>query len=80
MVSQAVVASRNTAASFLNTFHLMKTRNAHQVSALALAILQEKLFYKQAIHSSIQDWKENMKKTCLMFLYWDTAFTQLGTI
>ena len=44
-LTQSGVASTGTAESFLNAFHLMKTRNADQVSASALAILQKKAFF-----------------------------------
>ena len=53
----------------------MKTRNAHQVSALALAMLQEKAFSQTSdSFNSKHEWKENMRKTSPTFLYWDTVF------
>ena len=39
-----------TVVSFLNVLHRKKTRNACQISALALAILQDRLSHKQMIH------------------------------
>lgn len=38
---EASIASSCTADSFLTAFHLTRTRHAHQVSALALAKLQQ---------------------------------------
>ena len=74
VLTQSCVALAGTAESFLNASHLMKTRNAHQVSALALAILQERAFVQTGdAFSTQQEWKENMRKTCPMFLYWDTV-------
>ena len=68
------MALAGTAESFLNASHLMKTRNAHQVSALALAILQERAFLQTGdSFSSQEQWKDNMKKTCPMFLHWNTV-------
>jgi len=74
-LAQAGVASTSTVESFLKASHLMKTRNAHQVSALALVILQEKAFSQTNDSFDYkQEWKENMRKTSPMFLYWDTVF------
>jgi len=68
VLTQSGMALGGTAESF------MLTRNAHQVSALALAIMQEKAFLQTGdSFSTQQEWKESMKKTCPMFLFWDTV-------
>jgi len=76
VLTQSGVALSGTAESFLNASHLMKTRIAHQVNALALAVLQERAFLKIGnSFSTQQEWKESMKQTCPMFLYWDTVLS-----
>ena len=52
----------------------MKTRNTHHMSALTLAILKKTAFLQTGnLFSTQQEWKENMRTTCPMFLYWDTV-------
>jgi len=72
-LTQAGIASSGTADSFLKASHLTKTRYAHQVSAAALAKLQEEAYASTGASLSKQAWKENMSKQSPMFQYWDTV-------
>lgn len=52
VLTQAGIASSGTADSFLKASHLTRTRHAHQVTALALAKLQEDAFlHTEGTHS-----------------------------
>jgi len=73
-LAEADVASPGTADSFLSVCHLTKTRRAHQVTALALAKLQNDAFRELSggIESEgFDEWKENMSRKSPMFKYWD---------
>jgi len=50
---------------------LQKTRYAHQVSALALAKLQEEAFTRASELFAKQAWGESIRKSSPMFHYWD---------
>lgn len=82
---QAGIASTGRADSFLHCSHLTRTRQAHQVSALALAKLQQEAFHastESRSDRSFEDWKENMITESPTFRYWDTIlnFELLGLI
>ena len=71
-LTQAGVASSGTVDSFFKASHLMRTRYAHQVCAVALAKLQEEAYAITGGLLSKQAWKESMKKDSPTFQYWDT--------
>ena len=66
-LTQAGVASSGTADSFFKASHLMRTRYAHEVSAVALAKLQEEAYASTGGLLSKQSWKESMRKGSPMF-------------
>ena len=62
-LTQAGVASSGTADSFLKASHLSRTRQSHQISALAPAKLQEDAFLStEGLHNeeTKQAWKMSM--------------------
>ena len=68
-------ATTGTADSFLNVSHLTRTRHVHQVTALALAKLQEDAFMlTDGEHSDVarEEWKKKMRSQSPTFQYWDT--------
>ena len=72
-LTQAGIASSGTVDSFLKASHLMKTRYARQVSAVALAKLQEEAYTSTGESLSKETWRECMRESP-MFRYWDTIF------
>ena len=72
---EADVASSGVADSFLKASHLTKTRHAHQVTALALAKLQEEAWehYCTSSHSDIsfETWKNRMISASPTFQFWN---------
>ena len=73
-LTDAGIASSGTADSFLKSSHLTRTRHAHQVTALALAKLQEDA-YLHAVESREMDrkeWSDTQKWKSPTFQYWDT--------
>ena len=84
-LTQASIASSGTADSFLKASHLTRTRHAHQVTALALAKLQEDAFLQtEGIHSNEFKgiWRQEMVQKSPTFQYWDTVLNMelLGLI
>ena len=82
---QAGIASSGTADSFLKVSHLTRTRHAHQVTALALAKLQEDAFERTEGEHSDTDkevWRQKMILESPTFQYWDTILSMelLGLI
>jgi len=72
---QANIASSGTADSFLKASHLTRTRLAHQVTALALAKLQEKAFLhteRACTNKAMEIWRQEMIQKSPTFQYWDT--------
>lgn len=72
-ISQAKVANKGTADSFLKTSHVTKTRRAHQVTATTLYILQKKAFFElvhKAEQRTFSDWCEHMCNTPPTFMFW----------
>ncbi len=59
----------------LKASHLTRTRYAHQVSAVALAKLQEEAYASTGGLLSKQAWRESMRTGSPMFQYWDTIFS-----
>ena len=83
-LTQAGIASSGTANSFLKASHLTRTRHAHQVTALALAKLQEEAFLQtEGAHSdeAKETWRQEMLRSPT-FQYWDTVLNMelLGLI
>ena len=74
-LTQAGVASSGTSDSFLHASHLPRTRHAHQVSALALARLQEDAFLSTQQQNTTKV-KEDRKNSTITksptFQYWNT--------
>lgn len=75
--TQAGIASSGTANSFLKASHLTRTRHAHQVSALALARLQqdacqEAMGEGPAGNEGNEAWRQGMIAKSPTFQYWDT--------
>ena len=76
-LTQAGIASSGTADSFLKAAHLTRTRHAHQVSALALAKLQQDAFLcTEGPHdeNTKEAWRQAMISKSPTFQYWDTIF------
>ena len=74
-LTQAEIASSGTADSFLKAAHLTRTRHAHQVSALALAKLQQDAFLRtEGPHdeNTKEAWRQAMIIKSPTFQYWDT--------
>jgi len=72
---QAGIATTGTADSFLKVSHLTRTRHAHQVTALALAKLQEDAFMlTDGEYSDVarKEWEKKMRSQSPTFQYWDT--------
>ena len=76
-LTQANVASSETADSFLNASHLTRTRHGHQVSLLALHKLQDDAFLSctEGPHNAEmkEAWRQSMIQKCPTFKYWDTV-------
>ena len=75
-LTQAGVASSGTADSFLKASHLSRIRQGHQISALALAKLQEDAFLStEGLHNeeTKQAWKMSMIEKSPTFQFWDTV-------
>ena len=76
-LNQAGIASSGTANSFLTASHLTKTRHAHQVSALALAKMQQDA-HQEAVGDTpsndedFEAWRRDMAARSPTFHYWDT--------
>ena len=63
MLTEAGIASSGTADSFLKALHLSRTRHVHQVTALALAKLQDDAFlHTEREHSeeAKEAWRQEM--------------------
>ena len=76
-LTQAGIASFGTADSFLKAAHLTRTRHAHQVSALALAKLQQDAFLcTEGPHdeNTKEAWRQAMISKSPTLQYWDTIF------
>jgi len=75
---QVGIASSGTADSFLKVSHLTRTRHAHQVTALALAKLQDDAFMQyEGDHSDAakEAWKKKMAFQSPTFQYWDAILS-----
>ena len=75
-LTEAGIASSGTADSFLKVSHLTRTRHAHQVTALALAKLQNDAFLRsEGPHNDeVKDaWKKKMVQKSPTFQYGDTV-------
>ncbi|KAK1891936.1 Ribonuclease PH [Dissostichus eleginoides] len=73
-LTEAGIASSGTADSFLKASHLTRTRHAHQVSALALAKLQQDAFLDMVTDNekTKEAWRQDMITKSPTFHYWDT--------
>ena len=74
---EAGIASSGTANYFLKASHLIRTRHAHQVSALALAKLQQDAFLDMVTEgphdeNTKEAWRQDMINKSPTFQYWDT--------
>ena len=75
-LTEAGIASSGTADSFLKASHLTRTRHAHQVTALALAKLQEDAFLRtEGAHNdeARESWRQEMIQKSPTFQYWYTV-------
>ena len=74
-LSEAGVATSGTADSFLKASHLTKTRHVHQITVLALNILQKEAFElmkgRGGIGEDFNKWKGDMIKESPTFQYWN---------
>ena len=71
---ESEVASSGTADSFLNATHLTRTTHAHQVTALALSVLQNDAWQQQSSSNgdaSFETWRKNMIEKSPTFQFWD---------
>jgi hypothetical protein len=76
VLSEAGIASTGTADSMLKASHLTRTRHAHQVTAVALAKLQQDAFLQtEGPHNddTKEAWKQEMIQKSPTFQYWDTV-------
>ena len=64
-LTDAAIATVGTADSFLKCTHITRTRHAHQLTALALSVLQKNAY------DYIREWRSKMIKKSPTFLYWD---------
>ena len=74
-LNQAGIASSGTADSFLKASHLTRTTHAHQLSVLALSMLQHDAFMQtEGPHdeSNKETWRQAMVAKSPTFQYWDT--------
>ena len=76
-LTEAGIASSGTADSILKASHLTMTRHAHQVSALALAKLQQSALLGMVTEKPHDDqtkyaWRQDMISKSPTFQYWDT--------
>ena len=74
-LTNADITSAGKADSFLKTSHLARTRHSHQVSALALAQLEEEAFLSSGEKNDVearQAWIMTMIEKSPTFQYWST--------
>ena len=74
-MTNADVASACNAGSFLETAHIARTRHGHQVTALALAQLEEEAFLPTELQQDAETretWRNNMTEKSPTFQYWNT--------
>ena len=71
-LTQADISSSGISDSFLKATHLTKTRYAHQVTAVALAKLQEDAYMSTGESLTKEEWLKNMNEQSPTFQYWDT--------
>lgn len=75
---QAEVATPGTADSFLRSAHVTRTRRSHQITAVALYILQRHTFERYCLACAekgtfplnYEDWCEERGKSSPQFQYW----------
>lgn len=77
VIADSGVASAGTADSFLKVSHLTRTRHAHQVTALALANLQQEAFSlsnpecQDLDEEAFRTWKTAMVQKSPTFQFWE---------
>ena len=74
-IIKAGITTPGTADSFLRCSHLTRTRHMHQVSALAVATLQQEAFLTMCDESSekaMENWRTEMIEKSPTFQFWDT--------
>lgn len=73
LLTEADVASSGTADSFLSASHLTKTRRAHQVTALALSVLQQEAYSRanDCDNNPFDKWKLEAASKSPLFHFWD---------
>lgn len=75
VLSEAGIASSGTTDFFLKASHLTQTRHANQVTALALAKLQQDAFVStggSVRQESYEEWQTDMGIKSPTFQYWNT--------
>ncbi len=75
-LAEAEVASTGIAASFVKVAHLTRTRHAHQITLLALKMLQHEAFVQSGCHDSEEAWVKAMCTESPTFMYWDFILRQ----
>ena len=73
---EAGIASSGWAESILRCSHLTRTRHMHQVSALALANLQQEAFaaeFEEKVNEGMEAWRQSMISKSPTFQFWDTV-------
>ena len=83
LISESEVATPGVAKSFLKVSHLMRTRNAHQVTILALFILRKKAwedFREISSTCTFLEWVTLMKEKSATFYFWDMIFKLEQTV
>ncbi|MES9884863.1 MAG: hypothetical protein ABW185_28795, partial [Sedimenticola sp.] len=76
-VVEAEIATSGIANGFLKAAHLTRTRHAHQVSVVALSVLQQRAFQisnrANGIDETFETWRKRMLITSPTFQFWDTV-------
>ena len=74
-LTDAAIATVGTADSFLKCTHVTRTRHAHQLTALALSVLQKNAYDSirgdLSLEEPFEEWRSKMIKKSPAFLYWD---------
>ena len=74
-LTDAAIATVGTADSFLKCTHITRTRHAHQLTALALSVLQKTVYDSirgdSSLEEPFEEWRFKMIKKSPTLLYWD---------
>ena len=77
-IVKAGITTSGTADSFLRCSHLTRTRHMHQVSALAVATIQQEAFQAMSeahTEEAMEAWRAEMIAKSPTFQFWDTVLS-----